>query len=67
MNAQQLKSIVVKIKNLEEEVRKSLGCGFLETILQNALAIEFRKNKIEYLIEVNIKIFYGNRIFSSEF
>lgn len=58
MNKNQLKTIALKIKDLAEEVRKNLGCGFPETIFQNALAIEMRKNKVEYLKEVNIEIFY---------
>jgi GxxExxY protein len=58
MNQNQLKSIALKVKKLGEEVRKHLGCGFNETIFQNALAIEFRKSRIEYLKEVNIEIFY---------
>lgn len=58
MSANQLKSIALKVKKLGEEVRKHLGCGFNEVIYQSALAIEFRKNKIEYLKEVNIEIFY---------
>ncbi|OGX29666.1 MAG: hypothetical protein A2879_05105 [Omnitrophica WOR_2 bacterium RIFCSPHIGHO2_01_FULL_49_10] len=53
-----LKSLSVQIKTLAEEVRKHLGCGFDEVIFQNALAIEFRRHKIEYLKEVNIEIFY---------
>lgn len=58
MSNDQLKSIALKVKELGEEVRKHLGCGFPETIYQNAVAIELRKNKIEYLKEVNIEIFY---------
>lgn len=58
MSKNKLKSIALKIKKLGEEVRKNLGCGFIETIYQNALAIELRKSKIEYLKEVNIEIFY---------
>lgn len=58
MSDSQLKSIVLKVKKLGEEVRRHLGCGFNEVIYQSALAIEFRKSKIEYLKEVNIEIFY---------
>lgn len=58
MSSGQLKSIALKVKKLGEEVRKHLGCGFNEVIYQSALAIEFRKNRIEYLKEVNIEIFY---------
>ena len=53
-----LKSLSLQVKTLAEEVRKHLGCGFDEVIFQNALAIEFRRHKIEYLKEVNIEIFY---------
>ncbi|MEM4270783.1 MAG: GxxExxY protein [Candidatus Pacearchaeota archaeon] len=58
MKEQQLKAIAQRIKALAEEVRNNLGCGFIEVIYQNALAIEFRRRKIEYLKEVNIEIFY---------
>jgi len=58
MGSVQLKSIALKVKKLGEEVRRHLGCGFNEVVYQSALAIEFRKNKIEYLKEVNIEIFY---------
>jgi len=53
-----LRDISRKIKSIGEEVWRHLGCGFNETIYQNALAIEFRKADIEYLKEVNIEIFY---------
>lgn len=49
---------VALIKTMAEEVWKNLGCGFTEQIYQNALGIEFRKNNIDYLKEVNIEIFY---------
>jgi len=58
MNNSQLRSIALKVKKLGEEVRKHLGCGFEEEVYQGALAIEFRNNKIEYLKEVNVEIFY---------
>ena len=58
MSIGQLKSMALKVKKAGEEVRKHLGCGFNEVIYQSALAIEFRKHKIEYLKEVNIEIFY---------
>ena len=58
MNKSQFKTIAAQVKALGEEVRTQLGCGFNETIYQNALAIEFRSRGIEYLKEVNIEIFY---------
>ncbi len=56
----QLRNIALKIKDLGEEARAHLGCGFNEVIYQSALAIEFRKHHIDYLREVNIEIFYKN-------
>lgn len=58
MKRVQLKKIVLEIKDLAEEVRGNLGSGFNEGVFQNALAIEFRRSRIEYLKEVNIEIFY---------
>lgn len=60
MNNSELKRAATKIKEFGEEVRKHLGCGFPESVYQNALAIEFRRHKIEYLMEVNIEVFYKN-------
>lgn len=60
MNNAELRRAARKIKELGEEVRKHLGCGFNESVYQNALAIEFRRHKIEYLMEVNIEVFYKN-------
>ncbi len=54
----QLKDIASKIRQLGDEVMKHLGSGFEEETYQAALAVEFRRNKIEYLKEVNIEIFY---------
>ncbi len=58
MNNNKLIKAALTIKKLADEVRKHLGSGFTEDVHQGALAIEFRNNKIEYLKEVNIEIFY---------
>ena len=58
MSIEEFKKIAYEIKKLGEEVFKNLGSGFNETIFHNALGIELRRNKIEYLSEVNIEIFY---------
>lgn len=58
MSKAHIKALALQIKSVGEEVNRNLGCGFNETIYQNALAIEFRKKKIDYLKEVNIEIFY---------
>ena len=43
-------------------VYNELGSGFNETVLQSALAIEFRENKIKYLREPHIEIFYKEHV-----
>ena len=39
-------------------VYNNLGPGFLESVYQEALAIEFDKNKIPYVREQKLEIFY---------
>jgi GxxExxY protein len=40
------------------EVHKTLGCGFLEAVYQEALAIEFEKQKIPFVKEKKLILFY---------
>ena len=40
------------------EVHKKLGCGFLEPVYQEALAVEFSKRGIPFRREVTLPIFY---------
>ena len=40
------------------EVHKQLGCGFLEPVYQEALAVEFSKRAILFDREVSLPIFY---------
>ena len=40
------------------EVHKILGCGFLEAVYQEALAIEFEKQKIPFVKEKKLLLFY---------
>jgi GxxExxY protein len=40
------------------EVHKQPGCGFLEPVYQEALAIEFSKRKIPFVREVKLPVFY---------
>src|SRR5262245_22388142 len=41
------------------EVHKRLGCGFLEPVYQEALAIELSTRKIPFRREVKLPIFYS--------
>lgn len=40
------------------EVHRQLGCGFLEPVYQEALAIEFSKRKIPFRREIKLPVFY---------
>jgi len=52
------KSIFEGLGKITTNIYKELGAGFDESVVQNAFAIEFRENKISYLKEINIEIFY---------
>ncbi len=42
-------------------VHNELGCGFLESVYQEALALEFIDQQIPFHKEVDLPIFYRNR------
>jgi GxxExxY protein len=47
-----------KIIGAMMEVHKTLGCGFLEAVYQEALAIEFERRKIPFVKEKKLLLFY---------
>ncbi len=49
------------------EVHRVLGCGFLEVIYQEALAIEFEKRKIPFLREPELTVEYKGIILVKKF
>ena len=55
------------IYTLAQNVYEELGSGFKEDTLQQALAIAFRKSKVNYLRETHIEIFYKKVNFSNFF
>lgn len=44
------------------EVHKVLGCGFLEAVYQEALAIEFKKRDVPFIQESMFNIFYKDHL-----
>ena len=50
--------ITGKIIGCAMKVHRTLGCGFLESVYQNALAYELKKAGLEVQCEVPIKVFY---------
>lgn len=57
-NKKELIKCTNHVLKLAEEVFKELGSGFKEDTLQQALAISFRKSKVDYLRETHIEIFF---------
>jgi GxxExxY protein len=49
------------------EVHKTLGCGFLEAVYQEALMIEFEIQNIPYVREKELQINYKNRILQKKY
>ncbi|MEI6696641.1 MAG: GxxExxY protein [Bacteroidota bacterium] len=49
------------------EVHNTLGCGFLEAVYQEALAIEFEKRKIPFVREAELCIEYKGIILAKKF
>jgi GxxExxY protein len=60
--------IILKHKELSEKiiaaaynVHKELGCGFLEKVYKNALAIELREVGVKCAVEVPLKVLYHEK------
>jgi GxxExxY protein len=53
-----------KIIGAAMEVHRTLGCGFLEAVYQEALAIEFKKQNIPYKQEKKLEIQYKEQTLS---
>jgi GxxExxY protein len=51
-------SLARKVVGLAMKVHRTLGCGFLETIYRNALAIELRKEGMTFECHPTISVMY---------
>jgi GxxExxY protein len=60
MNPEQKDPRTYKIIGAAMEVHRVLGSGFVESVYQEALAVEFDIQKIPYKKEVDVPIYYKN-------
>ncbi|MFH1859705.1 MAG: GxxExxY protein [bacterium] len=49
------------------KVHRTLGCGFLEAVYQEALAIEFDLQKIPFQKEVGLPVYYKGRVLQANY
>ena len=62
MTEQELNSLTEKIIGCAFQVSNTLGSGFLEKVYENALAIELRKNGLDFQQQSKIKVHYDGEI-----
>ena len=60
MNKLIYKELSFKIVGCAIEVHKVLGAGFLESVYEEALKVEFRKNNISYEFQKPFPVIYKN-------
>ena len=44
------------------EVYKEMGCGFLESVYQECLTMEFQEQKIPFIAQSELKLFYKKQL-----
>jgi len=54
----QIQQLLNIVKEASCAIYKDLGAGYNETVYEEALAVEFREQKIKYDVEKNTEIFY---------
>ncbi len=54
----EISQLIKFVKIAANQVYKELHAGYNESIYEEAMAIEFRKSRIEYDVEKNTEIFY---------
>jgi GxxExxY protein len=59
------KETTEKILNASFEVHKALGSGFLESVYEAALAMEFDLQNISFERQKKLDVYYKNRIVKS--
>ena len=61
------KDEVYRIVGAAMEVHKELGCGFLEAVYQEALEYEFQLQKIPYVREAKLDIYYKKALLKKNY
>ena len=61
------KSEVFNIVGAAMEVHRELGPGFLESVYQEALELEFKRQSIPYQREKTLRIYYKGILLNKEF
>jgi GxxExxY protein len=49
------------------EVYRQMGCGFLESVYQECLEIEFRERSIPYVSQQDLQLFYKGRMLKQRY
>ncbi|MEY4167718.1 MAG: hypothetical protein RIR52_1542 [Acidobacteriota bacterium] len=49
------------------EVYRQMGCGFLESVYQECLEIEFRERSIPFVSQQDLQLFYKGRMLKQRF
>ena len=62
-----LADLTYKIIGACMEVHSQLGCGFLEPVYQEALALEFKERNIAFEKEKLLKIYYKGNMLSKKY
>lgn len=67
IDTEKYKPLLYNIIGASREVRNTLGKGLLESIYQEALAIELAELGIPYVLEQEVPVFYKKRPLKKKF
>ena len=56
-----------KVIGCAMRVHRTLGCGFLETVYEKALAIELRRNRISFQNQIKLLVHYRDEVVGKYF
>ncbi len=56
-----------KVIGCAMRVHRTLGCGFLETVYEKALAIELRRNRVSFQNQIKLLVHYRDEVVGKYF